>query len=108
MHQRIGVRNPIYVNETWVTVRDYTSFIAVIEKMGNPKVISFDHDLAEAHYDPELMQESFGYLEETGYDCAKWYVDYIRKTKQECAEIFVHSMNPAGTANIESLFKQIK
>lgn len=105
MHKRIGARNPIYMNETWYTARDYKSFLTIIEQLGNPKFISFDHDLADIHYDPITFKESFAYHEETGYDCAKWYLNYIQESGQQCAEIAVHSMNPVGTENIQKLFE---
>jgi len=43
--------------------------------------------------------------EKTGYDCAKWLINYCIDNKKELpATILIHSMNPAGSLNIKSLF----
>jgi hypothetical protein len=89
----------------WHIVRSYNAFVGIIKIKGNPDLISFDHDLADIHYDPTSYRESFEYHEETGYDCAKWYLNYITENNLPCAQILIHSMNPVGTENIKSLFK---
>lgn len=100
MHLRIGAKNPIYL-EDWEIVRNYDEFVDCIEKKGLPTHVSFDHDLAEVHYDHETWIEGFKYTEETGNDCAKWLVEYVRKNNLELPICFVHSMNPVGTENIK-------
>ena len=45
-------------------------------------------------------------LEKTGYHCAKWLIEYcIDNNEKLPAEIYIHSMNPAGSMNIKSLFE---
>jgi len=111
MHQRIGPRNPIYINETWIIARDFKSFVAIIEKHGNPKVISFDHDLAFEHYADDngdgtwTLKDESTFIEKTGYDAAKWYMNWLRENGLPVAEIFIHSANPVGSENIRSVFQ---
>lgn len=103
--------NQIYTALDWIVVRSYNEFIKCVETMGIPEVISFDHDLADEHYDPDLYgsetyNEAYDNFEfKTGYDCAKWFIDYIIDNKLELPNtILIHSMNPAGALNIKSLF----
>jgi hypothetical protein len=95
--------NLTYISEDWTTVRNYDDFVKVITERGIPEIISFDHDLADEHYDVQLPYEE--YKEKTGYECAKWLINYCIDNKKELpATIFIHSMNVAGSANIKSLF----
>lgn len=101
----------IYLDEEWIIVRNYHAFIKLIEGKGIPEIISFDHDLADEHYDPQIMNDmSYGEIydmfdEKTGYHCAKWLIDYcIDNQKELPARIMIHSMNPTGSMNIKSLF----
>ncbi len=87
----------------WVVVRSYDEFVKAIEEKGIPDIISFDHDLADEHY--ESQQSYNDYKEKTGFHCAKWFINYCIDNKKELpAKILIHSMNPAGSANIKSLF----
>lgn len=92
--------NPIYRNWKWVVVRDYNEFVEHIEKYGMPRFISFDHDLADVEYDPVTQRESFSYHEMTGYECAKWLVEYCIDNDEELPDYYVHSANPVGAKNI--------
>ncbi len=106
MHQRIGPANPIYLQE-WEIVRDYEEFKRVITiYMKDITHVSFDHDLAEIHYDPATWTESFVYKEETGYDCAKWMKKMYELAGRPLPIMYVHSMNPVGTERIINLFKK--
>lgn len=107
---------------TWVAipnvfynvVRNYNEFVRFIEDHGVPVFVSFDHDLADEHYAimlkdcqenntgqllfavPENVKDMDYGLEKTGYDCAKWLVDYCADNRQKFPEFTVHSMNPIG------------
>ncbi len=102
MHLR-GINVSIY-SEDWFIVRSYTEFKKWITKNGLPDYISFDHDLGDIA----------GFLvnrnakEYTGYDCAKWLVDYCIHYKLNLPEYTVHSANPVGTINIESYLANFK
>lgn len=102
---------PIYISVDWSIVRNYYAFVQIIEGKGIPDIVSFDHDLADEHYDPQIMNDmSYAdvynmFSEKTGYHCAKWLIDYCIGINEKLpAEIFIHSMNPAGSMNIKSLF----
>lgn len=110
MHRR-GVDCRIY-HEEWIIVRSCDEFIKHITENGLPDFISFDHDLADAHYvnsdleiESWLMPEDQRIYEKTGMDCAKWLVEYCLNNNKELPEFAVHSANPAGTENINGLLK---
>lgn len=105
-------RNMEYLEERWVVVTNYVDFVNLISENyveGRlPGIISFDHDLADAHY---LKQSDIDYdtfKERTGYHCAKWLIDFCIDVDVKLPKWRVHSMNPAGRANIESLLKNFK
>jgi hypothetical protein len=94
-------------------VLNYEQFVQWIEKYGLPKIISFDHDLADEHYTPEEYwhdyqvskdyQDAQNYQEKTGMDCAKWLVDYCIDNKKSLPIFYVHSANPVGADNIRGI-----
>lgn len=105
MYKRINELNPIYL-EDWYVVRNFEEFQAAItEHYDKITHISFDHDLADIHYNPETWTENFVYQEKTGYDCALWMIDFYNKNNLVFPILFVHSMNPVGTERIINLFK---
>jgi hypothetical protein len=111
MHHRIGALNPIY-DEDWFVVKNYDQFLNVI--CHNADVIthvSFDHDLADEHYQPEMYHglEVYNkfysqFKEKTGLDCAIFLKKFYEERGLKLPVIFVHSMNPAGTKNILNIF----
>jgi hypothetical protein len=100
--------NPIYNKVQWMIVRNYDEFRHYIQRNGMPQIVSFDHDLADEHYGMQEHLDEIEYLmfqEKTGYDCAKWLINYCIDTNEKLpATILIHSMNPAGSLNIKSLF----
>jgi len=94
----------IYTQEEWYIVRSYKEFVDKITKEfidGKfPAIVSFDHDLADIHYDPATWTESFVYHEETGKDAAKWLVQFCIDNDIDLPECWVHSMNPIGGEGI--------
>lgn len=92
-------------NSEWVIVRDYNSFVAFISEHGLPDLISFDHDLVMDHY-REVNQKNIIYenmIEMTGYHAAKWLISYCAERNLSLPKCKVHSMNPEGRKNIESI-----
>lgn len=90
----------------WVIARNYNEFTKILEEKGIPEIVSFDHDLADEHYNPETWrQQDPQYKEKTGYECAKFFKAYCEKLQQWPNEIFIHTMNPVGRENITNLFK---
>jgi len=94
-------------------VLNFDEFTQYITKYGLPSAISFDHDLADEHYTPEMYwhdynvskeyQESRNYTEKTGKDCANWLVNYCLDNNLNLPKWFVHSANPVGADNIKYL-----
>jgi hypothetical protein len=111
MHNRIGKLNPIYLEGNWYIVRNYDEFCKAIEKYHQDIThISFDHDLADGHYNEAMYESEEQYYknieetkEKTGLDCAKFFKEFY-KDKQVWPTMFVHSMNPIGTQAIINLF----
>lgn len=94
----------------WLVVRDFNEFTACIGTNGIPIAISFDHDLAPDHY-PTVGNHSPDYdrHEKTGFHCAKWLVELCIDTCRSLPpEIFIHSLNPIGKKNIESIIISVK
>lgn len=100
--------NSVYLREQWVIVRNYDEFVKCIEENGLPEMVSFDHDLADVHYDErEHTDQDFYDLcdEKTGYHCAQWLINYCMDNELKPPKtIYIHSMNGVGARNINSLF----
>ena len=110
------VRTPKNPNNEWVNgipqwevVRNYDEFVAHIRKNGLDvyEVISLDHDLGESamkeYYNnvhPNYTLDYNNIAEKTGYDCAKWLVAESMTKNVPLPQIYVHSANPIGSANI--------
>lgn len=111
-------------DQIYSVVRNYKEFVAHIEQFGIPAFVTFDHDLADEHYkvmleevaaqekfttDVNGMNMTFHYgPEKTGYDCAKWLVDWCADRGLKFPEFAVHSMNPVGAARIREYIANAK
>jgi len=107
----------IYTNpdmNEWSIVRDFHQFVNYIQKYGLPDYISFDHDLGMEHTrfyfqngghesPPDPLTADF--KEKTGYDAAKWLVDYCVEKGKKLPSFYVHSANPIGAKNIRDYLK---
>jgi hypothetical protein len=100
--------NKFYWENDWNIVRSYDDFVSWIVKNGLPDFISFDHDLADVHYSMDFSKSQDGGKEKTGYECAKWLVNYCMDMKMEIPRYIVHSQNPVGKANIQSYLDNAK
>lgn len=78
------------VNFVWV--KNLYQFIGYIEKNGLPQFVSFDHDLNSRGGGEGLNDEQK--MNNNGVNCAKWLVDYCKKTGQPLPKFYVHSANP--------------
>ena len=74
-------------------VTSYDEFVSFLKEHGLPIFISFDHDLGEG---------------KTGYDCAKYLVEYCLDHFKTLPDYKVHSQNPVGKENIEKLLENFK
>ena len=98
--------NTSYYNIIWV--KTYREFVNWIKKYGLPDGICFDHDLADNHKLRSELDVTEWYdmtenSEYTGYDCAKWLVEYCMDNGEELPKFYVHSANPVGADNIRGL-----
>lgn len=102
-------RNPNhFLNDvrTWEVVRNYNAFVKIITEKGLPDFISFDHDLHDEHYGKPVDYTKFKH--KTGYHCAVWLIEYCMRTNQCLPEWQVHSLNPIGKLNINSILYHFK
>ena len=74
---------------TWV--KTYQEFVDEIMCNGLPDLVCFDHDL--------------GTHNGTGYECAKFLVDYCINNNVKLPLYNIQSSNPVGKENIDSLLK---
>ena len=74
-------------------VKNYEEFCSFINENGLPDVVCFDHDLGE---------------EKSGYDCAKFLVEYCMDNMIDFPNYYVQSQNPVGRENIISYIENFK
>lgn len=101
------LRTPI--GDDWIVVRNYAEFVSTVSKIGlnNISQISLDHDLGDSamkeyfsNVMPNYKLDYENIKEKTGYDCAKWLVKESMEKGIVLPQIYVHSANPIGAANI--------
>jgi len=102
------VRTP--KNDEWIVVRNYDDFVTTIKlkSLENFEVISLDHDLGDEamieYYNNVKENYTLDYnnihKEKTGYDAAKFLVAESMNRKVPLPQIYVHSANPIGSANM--------
>lgn len=87
----------IPLDEEWTIIKSYPDFIYFIENHNFDSIqeISLDHDLG--------LNEN---EEKTGYDIAKWLVNYSINNHTILPIVKVHSANPVGSNNIISLINR--
>lgn len=108
------LRYPPDIGSEWRIARNYHDAVWYVKNYGLPYHISFDHDLADVHYN---LESEYGPLDEfmdsaprgkpyefTGYDFAKWLCNWIinNDVNIDGFTYAVHSANPVGAANIRN------
>jgi hypothetical protein len=104
-----------YIDLKWRVVKCYSEFVETIALNGIPNIVSFDHDLGEEHINyyfdnggrenpPDPLKAHF--TEKTGYDCAKWLVEYCTENGLPMPIYLIHSANPVGADNIRAILKR--
>lgn len=93
-------------------VKSYFEFVQWIKENGLPEGICFDHDLgmiaaldARAEGMSKRQSRKVKQQEKTGYDCAKWLVEYCLDNQLTLPKYNIQSANPVGKANIEGLLQ---
>ena len=95
-------RNPVkYVIGDYdiVWVKNYDDFCKYINENGLPDIICFDHDLGD-------INNPNG--EKTGYDCAKYLVDFCLDNDIKLPNFHSQSDNGPGRENILNLLENYK
>ena len=103
----------------WVIVRNYDEFVKTIKRDGLPQTVSFDHDLADEHYqeyhvahdERMLSKGTFRYdkvKEKTGYHCAQWLAQYCVDNNLPIPVYYLHTMNNIGKENMRSVLETAK
>jgi hypothetical protein len=101
------IRTP--VDDDWIVVRNYDDFVKQIKLhgLGNFEVISLDHDLGEGAMVEYYTNVKNNYMldynninERTGMDCCRYLVSESMNEKIPLPQIYVHSANPIGSANM--------
>jgi hypothetical protein len=101
------IRTP--VDNDWILVRNYDEFVKQIKLhgLGNFEVISLDHDLGEGAMVEYYTNVKNNYIldynnieERTGMDCCRYLVSESMNEKIPLPQIYVHSANPIGSANM--------
>lgn len=72
-----------------VWLKSYDEFKNWIDKNGLPKAICFDHDLGD--------------IEKTGYDCAKYLVEFCMNNDCDIPKFGIQSSNVPGSNNISGI-----
>lgn len=110
------VFSPIGRDVSVVWVKSYTEFVKYITENGLPDGICFDHDLGKL---TEIELLKLGYSkaearkrkneEKTGYDCAKWLVDFCMNNHIKSLPAWnMQSANPVGRENIDKILSNFK
>ncbi len=104
------VFSPIGRNINVFWVKSYEEFTDWITSNGLPDGVCFDHDLADVKEieGSNLVIASDWNKEKTGYDCAKWLVDYCMSNDLTIPPYNVHSANPVGAENIRKYIENAK
>ena len=105
----------------YAVVRNYDEFVRHVITFGVPKFVAFDHDLADFHYrvmaaeaasftfDDGDLKKTFDYgPEKTGYDCAKWLVEFCEERGLKFPDYTIHSLNPIGKLRISNYIDNAK
>jgi hypothetical protein len=106
------VFSPITPTEV-VWVKSYSEFTNWITENGLPEAICFDHDLgmevavkARSKGMSKRKSRELKKLEKTGYDCAKWLIDYCLDRYDHPLPLYnIQSANPVGKENIDACLK---
>jgi len=124
------LRNPFIADWFWLSqyapqfaygegetiwVKSYSEFVEWIGINGLPDMIAFDHDLGEDIATDKVSngmskRQARRQKRETisGFECAKWLVDYCIDNEIELPQWTVQSANPVGRDNINGLLNNYR
>ena len=111
------IRNPFEYDHKWLVyspiplnkltqviwLKTYNEFVAYIIMNGLPDGICFDHDLSLLQVEAGILRTILPEDEKTGYDCAKWLVEYCMNNECKLPKWNSQSGNTVGKENINAL-----
>lgn len=108
-------RDSRFLKEQWEHVKSHEDFISKVKSKFSqgsfPKLVSFDHDLADVHYEhigkPREWWDEYYQREDaekTGRHSAKWFIEFVIDNNLKMPDIIIHTRNTAGGPNIKALF----
>lgn len=102
--------SPIHPPFKIIWAKNYQEFTDWINQNGLPDGICFDHDLEPDEIDGDILDLKNAKIKfaKTGYDCAKWLVDYCLDNNKMLPLFNIQSANPSGKENISSLLNNFK
>ncbi len=105
--------NPNEFNITWV--KSYDEFTNWIKKNGLPSLICFGHDLGEdvakGRVSKGMSKRQARILKRetlSGFDCAKWLIEFCLDNELNAPEFKIQSANPVGAENIKGLIENFR
>lgn len=98
-----------------IWVKSYSEFVEWIKENGLPYMIAFDHDLGQDVANEKVrngMSKRKSRIEKretmSGFECAKWLVEYCINNNVELPQWTVQSANPVGRDNINGLLNNYR
>ena len=98
-----------------IWVKSYSKFVEWINTNGLPDMIAFDHDLGEDVAKDKVasgMSKRQARIQKretmSGFECAKWLVEYCINNEVELPQWTVQSANPVGRDNINGLLNNYR
>jgi hypothetical protein len=98
-----------------IWIKSYKEFVEWIKENGLPYMIAFDHDLGEDVAKEKVargMSKRQARIQKretmSGFDCAKWLVEYCINNKVELPQWTIQSANPVGRDNINGLLNNYR
>lgn len=108
-----GIFSPINLSESeFIWVKSYDQFTKWITENGLPDGICFDHDLGEDIAKDNVSKgmskrkaRSIKRESKSGFDCAKWLIEYCLNNNLDLPKYNIQSANPVGKDNINGLLQ---
>jgi hypothetical protein len=105
--------NPDDYDIVWV--KSHAEFTQWISTNGLPAVICFDHDLGEdvakGRVSKGMSKRQARILKReslSGFDCAKWLIEFCLDNELNVPEFKIQSANPVGAENIKGLIENFR
>jgi len=98
-----------------IWVKSYDEFCTWLTLNGLPDMICFDHDLGldEVHEKKTMSKSALKRFRKTpeyktGFDCAKWLIEFCLDNLVNPPDYKIQSSNPVGAENIKGLIENFR